>query len=204
MLGRLFITLILYSPIAIVFSFYNYGEFRINTFLSVMAIPMCIHLITNFFTKGSTVKPDSLNNTMTYDYNVEYTGLTPEIKRAVDHIRRENAPSLNYLSDSQIINYISLPAIMRLADQLNNEDSEQNQKPEYVYIPDDYIPINIKGFKNIEVYNNKKNYLAKPLKQPSKNSLYSTTEPTIISKDTIISDLHLYYLLTVIDAAIGE
>ena len=169
-----------------------------------MAIPMCIHLITNFFTKGSIIKPDNLNNTMTYDYNVEYTGLTPEIKRAVDHIRRENAPSLNYLSDSQIINYISLPAIMRLADQLNNEDSEQNQKPEYVYIPDDYIPTNIKGFKNIEVHNNGKNYLIKPLKMPSKNSLYSTNKPTIIRKDTIISKLHLHYLLTVIDTAIGE
>lgn len=38
----------------------------------------------------------------------------------------------------------------------------------------------------------------------SKNSLYSTSKPTIISKDTIISDLHLHYLLIVIDTAIGE
>lgn len=49
MLGRLFIILILYSPIAIVFSFYNYGEFRIIDFLLMMAIPMVVHLIIDFF-----------------------------------------------------------------------------------------------------------------------------------------------------------
>lgn len=110
----------------------------------------------------------------------------------------------NNYSDSQIIDYMSLPAIMRLADQLNNKDNKQNQEPEYIHIPEDYILTNIKGFKNIEVYNNRKNYLIKPLKQPSKNSLYSSNKPTIINKDTIISDLHLHYLLTVIDTAIGE
>lgn len=93
---------------------------------------------------------------------------------------------------------------MELADQLNNEDNKQNQEPEYIHIPKDYTPINIKGFNNIEIHNNKKNYLIKPLKQPSKNSLYSTNKPTTISKDTIISELHLHYLLTVIDTAIGE
>ena len=138
------------------------------------------------------------------DEPVEYTGLTPEIKRAVDYIRRENAQVFNNYSDSQIIDYMSLSAIMRLADQLNNEDSEQNQKPEYIYIPDDYILTSIKGFNNIKIYNNRKNYLIKPLKQPSKNFLYSSNKPTIISKDTIISELHLHYLLTVIDTAIGE
>lgn len=199
MLGRLFIILILYSPIAIVFSFYNYGEFRIIDFLLMMAIPMVVHLIIDFFNKGPKAKPDN------WIYEpVEYTGLTPEIKRAVDYIRRENAPVFNSYSDSQIINYMSLPAIMELADQLNNEDNKQNQEPEYIHIPKDYTPINIKGFNNIEIHNNKKNYLIKPLKQPSKNSLYSTNKPTTISKDTIISELHLHYLLTVIDTAIGE
>lgn len=197
-----FITFILWAPVA---AFFSTGEqgFDMARFLFIMAFSMGTHLAINFFDKKSTAKPDNFNNRMIFE-PVEYTGLTPEIKRAVDHIRRENAPALNSVSDSQIINYISLPAIMRLADQLNNEDSEQNQKPEYVHIPDDYILTNIKGFKNIGVHNNRKNYLIKPLKQPSKNSLYSTTKPIIISKDTIISELHLHYLLTVIDTAIGE
>ena len=124
-------------------------------FLFIMAFPMGIHLAINFFNKRSTAKPDNFYYRTRYE-PVEYTGLTPEIKRAVDYIRRENAPALNNVSDSQIINYMSLPAIMRLADQLNNEDREQNQKPEYVYIPDNYILTNIKGFNNIEVYNNGK------------------------------------------------
>lgn len=197
-----FITFIIWAPVA---AFFSTGEqgFDMARFLFIMAFLMGTHLAINFFDKKSTAKPDNFNNRMIFE-PVEYTGLTPEIKRAVDWIRRENAPSLNSYSDSQIINYISLPAIMRLADQLNNEDSEQNQKPEYVHIPDDYILTNIKGFNNIEIYNNRKNYLIKPLKQPSKNSLYSSNKPTIISKDTIISELHLHYLLTVIDTAIGE
>ena len=196
------ITFIMWAPVA---AFFSVGEqgFDMARFLFIMAFPMGMHLAINFFNKRSTTKPNNFYYRTRYE-PVEYTGLTPEIKRAVDHIRRENAPTFNSVSDSQIINLVSLPAIMRLADQLNNEDSEQNQKPEYVYIPDDYILTNIKGFKNIEVHNNRKNYLIKPLKQPSKNSLYPTTKPTIISKDTIISDLHLHYLLTVIDTAIGE
>ena len=197
-----FITFILWAPVA---AFFSTGEqgFDMARFLFIMAFPMGMHLAINFFDKKSTAKPDALNNRMIFE-PVEYTGLTPEIKRAVDWIRRENAPSLNSYSDSQIINYISLPAIMRLADQLNNEDNKQNQEPEYIHIPDDYILTNIKGFNNIEVYSNVKNYLIKPLKQPSKNSLYSSNKPTIINKDTIISELHLHYLLTVIDTAIGE
>lgn len=197
-----FITFILWAPVA---AFFSTGEqgFDMARFLFIMAFPMGMHLAINFFNKRSTAKPDNFYYRTRYE-PVEYTGLTPEIKRTVDYIRRENAPALNNVSDSQIINYMSLPAIMRLADQLNNEDREQNQKPEYVYIPDNYILTNIKGFNNIEVYNNGKNYLIKPLKMSSKNFLYSTSKPTIISKDTIISDLHLHYLLIVIDTAIGE
>lgn len=197
-----FITFIIWAPVA---AFFSTGEqgFDMARFLFIMAFPMGMHLAINFFNKRSTAKPDNFYYRTRYE-PVEYTGLTPEIKQAVDHIRRENAPALNNVSDSQIINYMSLPAIMRLADQLNNEDSEQNQKSEYVYIPEDYTHTDIKGFRNIEVYDNRKNYLIKPLKQPSKNSLYSSSKPIIISKDTIISELHLYYLLTVIDTAIGE
>lgn len=196
------ITFIIWAPVAAFFSIGEQG-FDMARFLFIMAFPMGMHLAINFFNNKSTTKPNNFYYRTMYK-PVEYTGLTPQIKRAVDHIRRENASALNSVSDSQIINFVSLPVIIRLADQLNNEDSEQNQKPEYVYIPDDYILTNIKGFKNIEVHNNRKNYLIKPLKQPSKNSLYSTTKPIIISKDTIISNLHLHYLLTVIDAAIGE
>lgn len=172
-------------------------------FLFIMAFPMGMHLAINFFNKKSTTKPNNFYYRMR-DEPVEYTGLTPEIKRAVDYIRRENAQVFNNYSDSQIIDYMSLSAIMRLADQLNNEDSEQNQKPEYIYIPDDYILTSIKGFNNIEVYSNVKNYLIKPLKQPLNSSLCPTNKPIVIDRNTIISELHLYYLLTVIDTAIGE
>lgn len=196
------ITFIIWAPVAVFFSTGEQG-FDMARFLFIMALPMGMHLAINFFNKGPTAKPDNFYYRMR-DEPVEYTGLTPEIKRAVDYIRRENAPFFNNYSDSQIIDYMSLPAIMRLADQLNNKDNKQNQEPEYIHIPEDYILTNIKGFKNIEVYNNRKNYLIKPLKQPSKNSLYSSNKPTIINKDTIISDLHLHYLLTVIDTAIGE
>ncbi len=197
-----FITFIVWAPVA---AFFSTGEqgFDMARFLFIMAFPMGMHLVINFFNKKSTTKSNNFYYRRMYE-PVEYTGLTPEIKRAVDYIRRENAPVFNSYSDSQIINYMSLPAIMRLADQLNNEDGEQNQEPKYIHILDDYILTNIKGFRNIEVYNNKKNYLIKPLKQPSKNSLYSSNKPTIINKDTIISELHLHYLLTVIDTAIGE
>ena len=196
------VTFIIWAPVA---AFFSTGEqgFDIARFLFIMAFPMGMHLAINFFNKRSTAKPDNFNYIIIYE-PVEYTGLTPEIKRAVDYIRRENAPVFDNCSDSQIINYMSLPAIMRLADQLNNEDGEQKQKPEYIHIPEDYTRTNIKGFRNIEVHNNRKNYFIKPLKQPSKNSLYSSNKPTIISKDTIISELHLHYLLTVIDTAIGE
>jgi hypothetical protein len=196
------ITFIIWAPVAAFFSIGEQG-FDMARFLFIMALSIGMHLAINFFNNKSTAKPNNFYYRRRHE-PVEYIGLTPEIKRAVNYIRRENAPIFNSYSDSQIINYISLPAIMRLADQLNNEDSEQNQKSEYVYIPDDYILTNIKGFKNIEVYNNRKNYLIKPLKQPFENSLCSTNRPTIINKDTIISNLHLHYLLTVIDTAIGE
>lgn len=195
------ITFIIWAPVA---AFFSIGEQGLDMarFLFIMAFPMGMHLVINFFNNKSTTKPNNFYYRRRHE-PVEYTGLTPEIKRAIDHIRRENAPALNSISDSQIIDLVSLPAIMRLADQLNNEDIEQNQKPEYVCIPDDYILTNIKGFKNIEVYNNRKNYLIKPLKQ-SLTSLCPTNKPIIINRNTIISDLHLYYLLTVIDTAIGE
>lgn len=195
------ITFIIWAPVAAFFSIGEQG-FDMARFLFIMAFPMGMHLVINFFNNKSTTKPNNFYYRRRHE-PVEYTGLTPEIKRAIDHIRRENAPALNSISDSQIIDLVSLPAIMRLADQLNNEDIEQNQKPEYVCIPDDYILTNIKGFKNIEVYNNRKNYLIKPLKQ-SLTSLCPTNKPIIINRNTIISDLHLYYLLTVIDTAIGE
>lgn len=196
------VTFIIWAPVA---AFFSTGEqgFDMARFLFIMAFPMGMHLAINFFDKKSTAKPDNFNNRMIFE-PVEYTGLIPEIKRAVDWIRRENAPSLNNYSDSQIIDYMSLPAIMRLADQLNNEDSEQNQKPEYIYIPDDYILTSIKGFNNIEVYSNVKNYLIKLLKQPLNSSLCPINKPIVIDRNTIISELHLYYLLTVIDTAIGE
>lgn len=197
-----FITFILWAPVA---AFFSTGEqgFDMARFLFIMAFPMGMHLAINFFNKRSTAKPNDFYYRRIYE-PVEYTELTPEIKRAVDYIRRENAPVFNSYSDSQIINYMSLPAIMRLADQLNNEDSEQNQKPEYIYIPDDYILTSIKGFNNIEVYSNVKNYLIEPLKQPLNSSLCPTNKPIVIDRNTIISELHLYCLLTVIDTAIGE
>ena len=120
-------------------------------------------------------------------------------RQIMNQIRRESGLNLDGLSDDQIINIFPQLEGIRLIDQTNNE-----QQLKYVHIPKDYILTDMKDFNNIEVYNNGKNYLVKPLKWQPNNSLYHTNKPTIISKDTIISDLHLYYLLTVIDAAIGE
>lgn len=126
---------------------------------------------------------------------------TPEFnfRQIMDQIRRESGLNLDRLSDDQIINIFPQLEGIRLIDQTNNE-----QQLKYVHIPEDYILTDIKGFDNIEVYDNGKNYLIKPLKLPSENSLYHTNDATIINKDTIISELHLHYLLTVIDTAIGE
>lgn len=130
--------------------------------------------------------------------NTENEG-TPEFnfRQTIDQIRRESGLNLNGLSDDQIINIFPQLEGIRLIDQTNNEQN-------HVYIPEDYILTDIKNFNNIEVYDNGKNYLVKPLKWQPNNSLYHTNDATIINKDTIISDLHLYYLLTVIDTAIGE
>ena len=134
-----------------------------------------------------------------------------DIKTVVDYVRRENAPQFNAFSDNQLIDLLSrlestqLARIIRDAGVESGPKLEQTLKQNNVnnYIPKGYTPINIKGFKNIEIYDNEKDYLIKPLKQPSKNSLYSN-KSTTISKDTIISELHLHYLLIVIDTAIGE
>ena len=126
---------------------------------------------------------------------------TPEFnfRQIMDQIRRESGLNLDGLSDDQIINIFPELECMRLIDQTNNE-----QQLKYVHIPEDYILTDMKDFNNIEVYDNGKNYLVKPLKWQHNNSLYHTNDATIINKNTIISDLHLYYLLTVIDTAIGE
>lgn len=132
--------------------------------------------------------------------NTENEG-TPEFnsRQIIDQIRRESGLNLNGLSDNQIINIFPQLEGIRLIDQANNE-----QQLKYVHIPEDYILTDMKDFNNIEVYDNGKNYLVKPLKWQPNNSLYHTNNATIINKDTIISELHLYYLLTVIDTAIGE
>lgn len=126
---------------------------------------------------------------------------TPEFnfRQIMDQIRRESGLNLDGLSDDQIINIFPQLEGIRLIDQTNKE-----QQLKYIHIPKDYILTDMKEFNNIEVYDNGKNYLVKPLKWQPNNSLYHTNDTTIISKDTIISDLHLYYLLTVIDTAIGE
>lgn len=126
---------------------------------------------------------------------------TPEFnfRQIMDQIRRESGLNLDGLSDDQIINIFPELECMRLIDQTNNE-----QQLKYVHIPEDDILTDMKDFNNIEVYDNGKNYLVKPLKWQPNNSLYHANDTIIINKDTIISDLHLYYLLTVIDTAIGE
>ena len=140
---------------------------------------------------------DQANN----NNNTNDSESTPEFnfRQIMDQIRRESGLNLDGLSDDRIINIFPQLEGIRLIDQTNNE-----QQLKYVHIPKDYILTDMKDFNNIEVYDNGKNYLIKPLKWQPNNSLYHTNDTTIISKDTIISDLHLYYLLTVIDAAIGE
>ena len=143
---------------------------------------------------------DRANNSNSTNRNTESEN-TPEFnfRQIMNQIRRESGLNLDGLSDDQIINIFPQLEDIRLIDQTNNE-----QQLKYVHIPKDYILTDMKDFNNIEVYDNGKNYLVKPLKWQPNNSLYSTNRPTTISKDTIISDLHLYYLLTVIDTAIGE
>ena len=133
--------------------------------------------------------------------NNRNTESTPELnlRQAIDYIRRESGLNLNGLSDDQIINIFPQLETMRLTDQLNNK-----QDLKHIHIPEDYTLTDIKGFNNIEVYSNGKSFLVKPLKQLLNNSLYPTNDATIIDRNTIISELHLHYLLTVIDTAIGE
>lgn len=125
---------------------------------------------------------------------------TPEsdLRQIIDQIRRESGLNLDDLSDDQIIDIFPQLKDMQLTEQLNNE-----QKLKHINIPEDYILTNIKGFNNIEIYSNVKSFLINPLKQPL-TSLCPTNKPIIINRNTIISELHLYYLLTVIDTAIGE
>lgn len=108
-------------------------------------------------------------------------------------MREINSPNFNNLSDLDIVSSMNYQEIEKILRQININ----------IYIPEDYILTNIKGFNNIEVYSNVKSFLIKPLKQ-SLTSLCSTNKPIIINRNIIISDLHLHYLLTVIDAAIGE
>ena len=140
------------------------------------------------------------NNSNNTNRNTENESTSEfNFRQIIDQIRRESGLNLDGLSDDQIINIFPELDGIRLIDQTNNE-----QQLKYVHIPKDYILTDMKDFNNIEVYDNGKNYLVKPLKWQPNNSLYHTNDTTIISKDTIISDLHLYYLLTVIDTAIGE
>lgn len=196
MLGRLLITLILYSPIAAVLSSYSYEEFRINAFLSAIAIPMVAHLIIEFFNKKSEKEKSLLIR-------------TPENERIVlEYLRSNNIRLVGYANHKEAVKKMSLKMfecfLRTNNNRTNNNDSKNipELKPNYINIPEDYI--NIKDFKNIEVYDNGNNYLVKPLKWQHNNSLYRTNDATIISKDAIISNLHLHYLLTVIDTAIGE
>lgn len=117
----------------------------------------------------------------------------PELGRVANYMRKINSPNFNNLSDLDIVSSMSYQEIEKILRQINVN----------IHIPDDYILTNIKGFNNIEIYSNVKSFLIKPLKQ-SLTSLCPTNKPIIINKNTIISDLHLYYLLTVIDTAIGE
>lgn len=112
-----------------------------------------------------------------------------------NYIREINFPNFNNLSDLDIVSSMSYQEIEKILRQININI--------HIHIPDDYILTNIKGFNNIEIYSNVKSFLIKPLKQ-SLTSLCPTNKPIIINRNTIISDLHLYYLLTVIDTAIGE
>jgi|GEM_PF-5523958 len=117
----------------------------------------------------------------------------PELGRVANYMREINSPNFNNFSDLDIVSSMSYQEIEKILRQININ----------IHIPDDYILTNIKGFNNIEIYSNVKSFLIKPLKQ-SLTSLCPTNKPIIINRNTIISDLHLYYLLTVIDTAIGE
>lgn len=117
----------------------------------------------------------------------------PELERVANYMREINSPNFNNLSDLDIVSSMNYQEIEKILKQININ----------IHIPEDYIPTNIKDFNNIEVYSNVKSFLIKPLKQ-SLTSLCPTNKPIIINRNTIISDLHLHYLLTVIDTAIGE
>lgn len=151
---------------------------------------MSLTTFEEFLKRASNSNNRNTENESTSEFN---------FRQIIDQIRRESVLNLDGLSDDQIINIFPELEGIRLIDQTNNE-----QQLKYVHIPKDYILTDMKDFNNIEVYDNGKNYLVKPLKWQPNNSLYHTNDTTIISKDTIISDLHLYYLLTVIDTAIGE
>lgn len=118
----------------------------------------------------------------------------PELERVANYMRETNSPHLNDLSDLDIVSNMNYQEIERILKQIDTN----------IHIPEDYILTNIKGFNNIEIYSNVKSFLIKPLKQPLNSSLCSTNKPIIIDRNTIISELHLHYLLTIIDAAVGE
>ena len=117
-----------------------------------------------------------------------------ELERVANYMREINSPNFNNLSDLDILSSMSYQEIKKVLRQININ----------IHIPEGYILVNIKGFDNIEVYSNVKSFLISPLKQPLNSSLYPTNKPIIIDRNTIISNLHLHYLLTVIDAAVGE
>lgn len=117
----------------------------------------------------------------------------PEFERIANYIREINSPNFNNLSDLDIVSSMSYQEIERILRQININ----------IHIPEDYILTNIKGFNNIEIYSNVKSFLIKPLKQLLNSSLCPTNKPIIINRNTIISELHLHYLLTVIDTAIA-
>ena len=117
----------------------------------------------------------------------------PELERVANYIREINSPNFNNLSILDIVSSMNYQEIEKILRQININ----------IHIPEDYILTDIKGFNNIEIYSNVKSFLINPLKQPL-TSLCPTNKPIIINKNTIISELHLHYLLTVIDTAIGE
>lgn len=69
-----------------------------------------------------------------------------------------------------------------------------------------YKPANIKDFNNINIFENKTSYKVVSLKSPPENGspVVNLDKDITINKKDIISDLHLYYLLTIIDTSIGE
>ena len=143
---------------------------------------------------------DRANNSNNISNNNENESTSePDLRQIINQTRRESGLNLDGLSGDQIIDIFPQLEGIQSTNQTNNE-----QQLKYVHIPEDYILTDMKDFNNIEVYDNGNNYLVKPLKWQHSNSLYRTNDATIISKDTIISELHLHYLLTVIDTAIGE